>query len=114
VKKASRILVLVLATLVAVVVARAGADAWAATDDVLSVSLGDVVQVDGAPVACRVTRLARYGNRVFLDCRRAGRLAGSYGTYFGEREVLVVKFVGPRKAKTVLRARHESGVGRCT
>jgi hypothetical protein len=60
-----------------------------------------------------VTRLARYGHRVFLDCRRGGRLAGSYGTYFGEKDVLVVRFVGPRKAKVVLHARHEGEVARC-
>ena len=113
-RKVSLLLVLVLATLVAVAVARAGDRARDASDDVRRASLGDTVRVDGAPVGCRVTRLAHYGNHVYLDCRRAGRLAGSYGTYFGERDVLVVKFVGPRKAKLVLRARHEGGVDRCT
>jgi hypothetical protein len=113
-KVALLVVVLISATLCgAVAVAHGGGDAQAAAEDVRRVALGDTVEVDGAPVGCRVTRLARYGNRVFLDCRRAGRLAGSFGTYFGEKDVLVVKHVGPRKAKLVLRARHEGEVDRC-
>jgi hypothetical protein len=111
-KKAFLVAVVTTATVCALAIARTGSDAQAASDEV-RVSLGDTVQVDEAPVGCRVTRLARYGNRVFLDCRRGGRLVGSYGTYFGEKDVLVVRFVGPRKAKTVLHARHEGEVARC-
>jgi hypothetical protein len=111
-KKAFLLAVVTTATVCALAIARTGNDAQAASDEV-RVSLGDTVQVDEAPVGCRVTRLARYGNRVFLDCRRGGRLVGSYGTYFGEKDVLVVRFVGPRKAKTVLHARHEGEVTRC-
>jgi hypothetical protein len=102
----------VMVTLGAAALTRDGNDAHAASNDVL-VSLGDTVQVDKARVGCRVTRLARHGNRVFLDCRRKGRLAGSYGAYFGEKDVLVVRFVGQRKAKTVLHARHEGGATKC-
>jgi hypothetical protein len=103
----------VVVTLGAVALTRESNDAHAASDDVL-VSLGDTVQVDKAPVGCRVTRLARHGNRIFLDCRRNGRLAGSYGAYFGEKDVLVVRFVGQRKAKTVLHARHEGEAAKCS
>jgi hypothetical protein len=78
------------------------------------VSVGDVVRVQGAELGCRVTRLGSYGNRVFLDCRRAGRLTGSYGTYLGRREVLVVRFLDEQKAKVVLHARHRDGVTKCT
>jgi hypothetical protein len=111
-KKALVVAIVATATLSVLAITRAGSEARAASD-VVRVSLGDTVRVDEAPVGCRVTRLSRYGNRVFLDCRRGGRLAGSYGTYFGEKEVLVVRFVGPRKAKTVLHARHEGEVARC-
>ena len=111
-KKAVVVAFVTAATVCALAIARMGGDAQAASDDV-RVSLGETVHVEGAPVGCRVTRLARYGERVFLDCRRGGRLAGSYGTYFGEKDVLVVQFVGPRKAKTVLHARHEGEVTRC-
>jgi len=100
------------ATLCVLAITRTGSDARAASDDV-RVSLGDRVRVDEAAVGCRVTRLTRYGNRIFLDCRRGGRLTGTYGAYFGEKDVLVVRFVGPRKAKTVLHARHEGEVARC-
>jgi hypothetical protein len=112
VRKAFLLAVLATTSVAVLAIMRTGSEARAASDDVL-VSLGDAVQVDETPVGCRVTRLTRYGNRIFLDCRRGGRLAGSYGTYFGERDVLVVRFVGPRKAKVVLHARHQGGVTRC-
>jgi hypothetical protein len=79
----------------------------------LVLSPGDTIRVDGAPLGCRVTRLARYGKGIFLDCRRAGRLAGSYGTYLGVKDVLVVRFLDSRKAKVVLHAEHERGATRC-
>jgi hypothetical protein len=80
----------------------------------LVLSPGDTVRVAGAPLGCRVTRLARYGNGIFLDCRRAGRLAGSYGTYLGVKDVLVVRFLDTRKAKVVLHAEHAKGATRCS
>jgi hypothetical protein len=110
--KAIVVAIVATATLGALALGRMGTAAFAASDEV-RVSIGDTVQVDEAPIGCRVTRLARFGNRVFLDCRRGGRLAGTYGTYFGEKDVLLVRFVGPRKAKTVLRAQHEGEVARC-
>jgi hypothetical protein len=110
-KLAFLVAVLATAGLVALASARTGSEAFAASD--VRLSVGDTVRVDEAPVGCRVTRLARYGNRVFLDCRRGGRLAGTYGTYFGEKDVLVVRFVGPRKAKVVLRAQHVGEATRC-
>lgn len=105
------ILVAVLATAGLLVALAIGTMAFAASD--VRLSIGDKVLVDEAPVGCRVTRLARYENRVFLDCRRRGRLAGTYGTYFGAKDVLVVRFVGPRKAKVVLQAHHDGEVTRC-
>lgn len=111
-RKTPLVAILTTATLFALAIARTGGEAEAASED-LRLSLGETVQVDGTPIGCRATRLTRYDNRVFLDCRRGGRLAGSYGAYFGEKDVLVVRFVGPRKAKTVLHARHEGEVARC-
>jgi hypothetical protein len=110
-RKAILLTVLVAAALCAFAVTQF---ATAAASEEFQATVGDTVLVDEAPVGCRVTRLARYGNRVFLDCRRGGRLAGSLGAYFGEKDVLVVRFVGPRKAKTVLHARHEGGVAKCS
>jgi hypothetical protein len=114
----SKVLVVAIAAAVAAVsMASAGfarTQDESAARDKLDVSVGDVVRVPGAQIGCRVTRLASYGNRVFLDCRRAGRLTGSYGTYFGLREALVVRFLDEKKAKVVLHARHQGEVTRCT
>jgi hypothetical protein len=85
----------------------------AAVDQAIVLELGDEVRVAGEPIGCRVTRLAQYGNQVFLDCRRAGSLRGTYGTYLSGRDVLVVKFRSSETAKVVLRARHKGGTQRC-
>jgi hypothetical protein len=85
----------------------------AAVDETVVLNLGDRVQVAGAPIGCRVTRLAQHGEQVFLDCRRAGRLAGTYGTYLSGRDVLVTRFRSSQVAKVVFRARHEGGSQRC-
>jgi hypothetical protein len=104
----------VAATACLVAVTRAGGDARASASREVVLSPGDIIRLDGVPVGCRVTRLPRHGKRAFLDCRRAGRLAGTYGVHFGAGGVLVVRFLGPRRAKTVLRARHEAEATKCT
>ena len=104
----------VAATACVLVVTRAGGDAQAARSGDVLLSLGDTVRLEGVPVGCRVTRFPRHGERIFLDCRRAGPLAGTYGVYFSAGDVLVVRFLGPRRAKTVLRARHEGKATKCT
>lgn len=88
-------------------------DARAASDETVTLSLGDRVRVARAGVGCRVTRLAGHGNRAYVDCRRAGALRGTYGAYFGEDKVLVVRFVDARTARVVFRARHEQAAERC-
>ena len=81
--------------------------------DPLTLHLGDRVLVDGAGIGCRVTRLSQYGGRTFLDCRRAGPLAGNYATLLGEREVAVIRFVNSGTAKVVFRARHKGAHLKC-
>ena len=78
-------------------------------------SLGDRIQIDQVPVGCRVARLAGHGKQLFLDCRRAGALKGTYGTYFGGSKVLVVRHLDSpaRTAKVVFQARHEKQAERC-
>jgi hypothetical protein len=85
----------------------------AAVEEAVVLNLGDQVRVAGAPVGCRVTRLAQYGDQVFLDCRRAGSLAGTYGTYLGGRDVLVARFRSAKTEKVVFRGRHDGGAQRC-
>jgi hypothetical protein len=94
-------------------ITRAGGDAQAALPDDVLLSLGDTIRLEDVPVGCRVTRLPRHGKRIFLDCRRGGRLAGTYGVFFSAGDVLVVRYLGPRRAKTVLHARHEGEATRC-
>ena len=87
-------------------------EATATSPETLVLSLGDRIRVDGADIGCRVTRFPA-GKRLYLDCRRAGALRGTYGTYFGEQQVLVVRFVDATKARIVFRARHHGTAQRC-
>src|SRR5436305_5372320 len=71
---------------------------------VITANVGDIVRVAGAgDVGCRV--IHRNGFET-LDCRRAGPLAGTYGTLFNKREVLVVRFKDAKTAKVVVEPRH--------
>jgi hypothetical protein len=88
-------------------------DARASSGERIVVSLGDRILLDRAPVGCRVARLAGHGGQAFVDCRRAGALKGTYGTYFGKRKVLVVRYVGDHTARVVFQARHEEVADRC-
>jgi hypothetical protein len=72
--------------------------------------VGDVMEVDGAPIGCKV---ARRGDRTVIDCRRAGRLAGTYGTLFDERRVRVTRFRSSDTAKVVFKAKHRGRAHRC-
>jgi hypothetical protein len=89
------------------------ARARAASNDTVSLAVGDRIRVEQAAVGCRVARLNSYAGRIFVDCRRAGPLAGTYGAFLGEREVLVVRFRGGRTAKVVFSAHHEGGASKC-
>jgi hypothetical protein len=72
--------------------------------------VGDVMQVEGAPIGCKVTSR---GERVVIDCRRAGRLAGTYGALFDERRVRVTRFRSSDTAKVVFKAKHRGRAHRC-
>ena len=73
-------------------------------------SVGDTMRVEGAPIGCQVTRRS---GRIVIDCRRAGRLAGSYGTLLDERRVRVARFRSSDTAKVVFKARHRGKARRC-
>jgi len=75
---------------------------------------GDEVHVQGAPLACRVVRVRELGRRIALDCRRGGKLAGTYGTLLTAREAAVVAFANARTAKVVSIATHGGEVRRCS
>jgi hypothetical protein len=81
---------------------------WAAATEradpeVLTLRVGDEIEVIGSRVRCKAT--LRGGART-LDCRRAGPLTGTYGTLLTSRRVLVVKFTSQNVAQIVFSARH--------
>ena len=105
----------ILAVLVAAVLGAAATLAFAPRDRASAadptptvLKVGDRVQVDGQPVGCRV---ANQGGNVVIDCRRAGALAGTYGTIISSRTAKVVRFRSNSVAKVVYTAKHH-GVGR--
>jgi hypothetical protein len=63
--------------------------------------VGDTMRIDGANIGCQVTRRAA---RVVLECRRAGALAGTYGTFLSERTATVARFRSSRTAQVVFTA----------
>jgi hypothetical protein len=103
----------VAAAFIAGALAGGPAGAPAAANETLTVGVGDRVRVDGAGIGCRVTRMSHYAGRTFLDCRKAGPLAGTYATLLGEREIAVVRFVDAGTAKAVFTARHAGTHSRC-
>jgi hypothetical protein len=82
-------------------------------DDAIVVRLGDRIRVADAPLGCRVVRMRELGGRVVVDCRRAGPLAGTYGTLTTARESALVRFRSKREAKLILVATHGGQVRRC-
>jgi hypothetical protein len=72
--------------------------------------VGDTMQVEGAPIGCQVDR--RDGRPV-VDCRRAGKLAGTYGTFFDERRVRVARFQSSDTATVEFTAKHRGRSRRC-
>ena len=87
---------------------RTGAAPTGSARDV-TISVGDVVRVEGGALACIVRRSAL---ERLLDCRRVGRLVGTYGTFVGEKRVRVVRFRSNREAKVILTAWH-GGEAKC-
>jgi hypothetical protein len=107
----------IVAVLVAVVLSAAATlalsprDGAKAADPAPTVlKVGDRVQVEGQPVGCRV---ANQDGKIVMDCRRAGALAGTYGTMLSARTAKVVRFRSNTVAKVVYTAKHNGGARRC-
>ena len=73
--------------------------------DVVTIRLGEIVKVSGAPVGC-VARL-QAGSRA-IDCRRIGALRGTYGTILTGSKALVVRFTSGETGRVVFVAHHGS------
>jgi hypothetical protein len=71
----------------------------------VTLHLGDIVTVSGAPVGCIARKLD--GLRV-VDCRKVGPHAGTYGAVVSGRGVLVLRFRNEGVAKVVFSARQDS------
>jgi hypothetical protein len=82
------------------------------TPQIVTVLPGDVIRVGGdANVGCKVRS---HDGAETLDCRRAGPLAGTYGSMLNKNELLVVRFKSAKVAKIVFVARHGNrNVTRC-
>jgi hypothetical protein len=85
-------------------------EARGAAGQTVVMRVGDVMEVEGAPIGCKVTQR---GERIVIDCRRAGRLAGTYGALFDERRVRVTRFRSSDTAKVVFKAKHRGRAHRC-
>jgi hypothetical protein len=72
--------------------------------------VGDTMQVEGAPIGCQVDE--RDGHPV-IDCRRAGKLAGTYTALFDEHRVRVARFRSSETAQVVFKAKHRGRARRC-
>ena len=88
---------------------RDGANAASSPQPVV-LKVGDRVAVEGQPMGCRV---ARQDGQTVVDCRRAGKLAGTYGTMLSARKAMVVHYRSNTVAKVVYTATHGGGARRC-
>jgi hypothetical protein len=106
VRNVTRIAALVVGGALAVLLAPAVGTAWhsgSGQSQPVTVSVGDIVRVSGAPLGCAV-RL--YGGVTTLDCRRIGPLPGTYGTLLDATRVRVVRFESAKVAKVAFSATH--------
>jgi hypothetical protein len=76
----------------------------------LTMTVGDSVLVDGAGIACQVTRRS---GRVVIECGRTGDPAGTYMTILGKRTAKVARVRSADVAKVILTARHGAGWRTC-
>jgi hypothetical protein len=68
-----------------------------------ALSVGDSFVVSDASIGCQVTRR---GSSVLVECRRAGKVKGTYGTFISSKTVRVARFHSSRTAQVVFTARH--------
>jgi hypothetical protein len=78
----------------------------------LTIDVGDVVQVAGGDIGCKVVRRRLVKT---LDCRRAGPLPGTFGVMIDKERVVVARFETAHTAKIILSAHHgRRTVSRCS
>jgi hypothetical protein len=67
-----------------------------------ALKVGDSFVVPDAKIGCQVTRR---GTSVLVECRRAGKAKGTYGTFFSSKTVRVARFKSSRTAQVVFTAK---------
>ena len=67
-----------------------------------ALNVGDSFVVPDAKIGCQVTRR---GTSVLVECRRAGKAKGTYGTFFSSKTVRVARFKSSRTAQVVFTAK---------
>jgi hypothetical protein len=76
----------------------------------VTVQVGDAMVVKDAAIGCQVVQRS---GRPMIDCRRAGRLRGTYATLLTDRRAEIARFRSDRAAKVIFTARHHGGAHRC-
>ena len=67
-----------------------------------ALNVGDSFVVPDASIGCQVTRR---GSSVLVECRRAGKAKGTYGTFISSKTVRVARFHSSRTAQVVFTAK---------
>ena len=71
---------------------------------------GDTMRVEGPRLGCQVSVR---GGRPAVECRRTGRLPGTYMTVLTDRNAEIARFRSSRTAKVIFTARHGGGARAC-
>jgi len=76
----------------------------------LLMRIGDTVRVEGADIGCQV---AQHDGEVMFECRRLTNVAGTYGTFIGNKRALVARFRSSDTAQVVFTAKQRGGWKAC-
>ena len=68
-----------------------------------ALNVGDSFVVPGASIGCQVTRR---GSAVVVECRRAGKVRGTYGTFISSKTARVAKFRSSGTAQVLFTGKH--------
>jgi hypothetical protein len=87
--------------------------AGAGKTSAIAVRVGDRIRVVDSPVGCRVVRMRQLGGRIVIDCRKGGRLTGTYGTLLTAHEAGLVRFETAHTARLLVVGTHGGRVRNC-
>jgi hypothetical protein len=77
----------------------------------VTMRVGDTMVVEEAGLGCQVDLR---GERVVIECRRAGQVAGTYMTLISKRGAKLARFRSADAAKVIVTAAHGGGWRACT